>query len=307
MSWQPATEPACRERDVVPSCSLVIESRPRDIGDLEVRRVLPSVSRRMVGPFIFFDEMGPAELEPGHGLAVRPHPHIGLATLTYLFDGEILHRDSLGTLQPIRPGAVNWMVAGSGIVHSERSPEEARAGAAPLHGIQTWLALPDEHEDAEPSFEHHAADTLPELTPSPGVSLRLIAGHAYGQRAPVRVFSPTLYLHAELGAGATFELPTEHEERALYLVAGTLEVDGEPFGPGRMLVFTPGSTPRLRATAPARALIIGGAPLGSARHIWWNFVASSKERIEAAKRRWRDDQFPAVPGDDERIPLPAGP
>ena len=283
----------------------VLEGRPRDLGGFSVRRVLPAGGLQTVGPFIFFDHMGPAVFAPGAGVDVRPHPHIGLATVTYLFAGEFMHRDSLGSAQLIRPGDVNWMVAGRGIVHSERTPPQARQapGGAPIHGIQTWIALPREREETEPSFEHHPASTLPEIR-RPGVAMRLIAGSAYGATAPTAVFSPMFYLAADCEAAAVLEWPDEHLERAVYVVDGEVDVDGESYGAGHMIVLESAMGAALRAAAPARVMLLGGAPLDSARHIWWNFVSSSAERIERAKIDWREDRFAAVPGDDERIPLP---
>jgi hypothetical protein len=281
---------------------LVIEPRLRDIGDFAVRRILPYAKRRMVGPFIFLDEFGPVALPAGQGIDVRPHPHIGLATVTYLFAGEILHRDSLGSVQAIRPGAVNWMTAGRGIVHSERSGDEERARDKQLHGMQSWVALPLEHEAAAPSFFHHAEAALPVIERD-GVWLRLIAGRAYGESAPVAVFSDLFYLHAEFEAGAALELPEEHAERAFYVVSGALRVGGADYAPATMGVVKPGPA-RLTATAASRVMLLGGAPLEGRRHIWWNFVASSPARIEQAKADWKAGRFPAVPGDDEVMPLP---
>jgi hypothetical protein len=281
---------------------LVIEPRLRDIGDFAVRRILPYAKRRMVGPFIFLDEFGPVALPAGQGIDVRPHPHIGLATVTYLFAGEILHRDSLGSVQAIRPGAVNWMTAGRGIVHSERSGDEERARDKRLHGMQSWVALPLDHEAAAPSFIHHAEAALPVIE-GDGVWLRLIAGRAYGESAPVAVFSDLFYLHAELEAGAALELPEEHAERAFYVVSGALRVGGADYAPATMGVVKPGPA-RLTATAASRVMLLGGAPLEGRRHIWWNFVASSPARIEQAKADWKAGRFPAVPGDDEVMPLP---
>jgi redox-sensitive bicupin YhaK (pirin superfamily) len=283
---------------------LVIEPRLRDIGGFAVRRILPYAKRRMVGPFIFLDEFGPVALPAGQGIDVRPHPHIGLATVTYLFAGEILHRDSLGSVQAIRPGAVNWMTAGRGIVHSERSGDEERARDKQLHGMQSWVALPLEHEATEPSFIHHAEAALPVIERD-GVRLRLIAGRAYGESAPVAVFSDLFYLHAELAAGAALELPEEHAERAFYVVSGALRVGGADYAPATMGVVKPGPA-RLTATAASRVMLLGGAPLQGEgkRHIWWNFVASSPARIEEAKADWKAGRFPAVPGDDEVMPLP---
>jgi len=283
----------------------VLEGRPRDLGGFSVRRVLPAGGLQTVGPFIFFDHMGPAQFAAGAGVDVRPHPHIGLATVTYLFDGEFMHRDSLGSAQLIRPGDVNWMVAGRGIVHSERTPAELRQArdGSRLHGIQTWIALPRVAEEAEPSFTHHPAATLPEIR-SPGVLMRLIAGEAYGQRAPAAVFSPMFYLAATLEAGCDVELPAEHVERAVYVADGEVEVAGERHGVGRMAVFEPDGPATVHAVSASRVMLLGGAPLDGPRHIWWNFVSSSLERIERAKQDWREERFAAVPGDDERIPLP---
>jgi len=282
----------------------VIEGRPRDIGGFAVRRALPAIGRRTVGPFIFFDHMGPVDFAPGHGMDVRPHPHIGLATITYLLEGEIVHRDTLGTEQTIRPGDVNWMVAGRGVAHSERTSPEVRARGSRSHGLQTWVALPRDREDMAPLFEHHPQRALP-LIEQPGATLRVVAGTAYGQRAPTGVFSPTLYVHAQLEEDATLEVDVEHAERAAYVVDGEVECEGRTFGAAAMIVFAPGAMVGLRARGAANVMLIGGAPLDGPRHIWWNFVASSQDRIEAAKAAWRDDRFGAVHGDDgERIPLP---
>jgi redox-sensitive bicupin YhaK (pirin superfamily) len=281
----------------------ILRAKPRDIGGFAVRRVLPAWPTQMVGPFIFFDHMGPAALPPGHGLDVRPHPHIGLATVTYLFDGEILHRDSVGSVQPIRPGDVNWMTAGRGIVHSERTPPGLRASGARVHGIQTWVALPRAHEATAPAFAHHPAATLPVVT-LPGVAVRVIAGTALGARSPVDVFSPTLYAAAELAPGARLALPPEHEERAVYLVDGAASVAGVALEPGTMAVLAPGADAEVRADAASIVMLLGGAKMDGARFIWWNFVSSSRERIEQAKADWREDRFPPVQGETERIPLP---
>ena len=281
---------------------LVIQPRLRDIGDFTVRRILPYAKRRMVGPFVFLDEFGPVTLPAGQGIDVRPHPHIGLATVTYLFEGEILHRDSLGSVQAIRPGAVNWMTAGRGIVHSERSGAEERARAKPLHGMQSWVALPLDQEECAPGFIHHgAADLL--VIERDGVWMRLIAGRAYGERAKVAVASDLFYLHAELEAGAEVDLPDDHAERAFYVVSGGLSVDGADYAPATLGVVRPGAA-RLTATAASRVMLLGGAPLEGPRHIWWNFVSSSPERIERAKADWKAGRFPPVPGENEFIPLP---
>jgi redox-sensitive bicupin YhaK (pirin superfamily) len=283
----------------------VLEGRPRDLGGFSVRRVLPAGRLQTVGPFIFFDHMGPATFSGGGGVDVRPHPHIGLATVTYLFAGEFMHRDSLGTAQLIRPGDVNWMVAGRGIVHSERTPAAVRSapGGASIHGIQTWIALPKPWEETEPSFEHHPAATLPEFR-GEGAVLRLIAGEAFGKRAPAAVYSPMFYLAATLEAGAVVALPDEYAERAVYVVEGSVEVAGEHYGTGHMVLFDAGSHASLRALGSATVMLLGGAPLDGPRHLWWNFVSSSLDRIERAKLDWREERFAPVPGDQERIPLP---
>ena len=283
---------------------LVIPARPRDIGGFAVRRALPAIQRRLVGPFIFWDEMGPASLEPGHGMDVRPHPHIGLATVTYLFEGEIVHKDTLGSDQAIRPGAVNWMTAGRGIAHSERTGPEARKRGSRVHGIQSWVALPQEREESEPRFEHHPADTIPE-TSRDGVRLRVLAGTAYGLTSPARVASPTFYVEAVMPAGERLLVPEEHEERAFYVVEGQVACDGDAIDEGAMAVLRPRAEAALQAQRPSRVMLLGGAPIGGARHIWWNFVSSSEERIGQAKRDWTEGRFGKIPGDDvEFIPLP---
>ena len=285
--------------------ALVVEARPRDLGGFGVRRALPSTGRRMVGPFIFFDHIGPSEMPPGHGIDVRPHPHIALATVTYLFAGEMDHRDSLGSYQTIKPGDVNWMLAGRGIAHSERTGEEARRRGGPLHGIQSWVALPTADEENAPRFDHHPAATIPHLA-RPGAALQIVAGTAYGARSPVGVCSPTLYVAATLEAGATLPLPDEHPERAIYVVEGEVSVGPRRLAPGAMAVFNPGAA-EVRAVAPSRFVLIGGAPVDGERHIWWNFVASSPARIERAKTDWKEGRFGVVPGDErEFIPLPEG-
>jgi redox-sensitive bicupin YhaK (pirin superfamily) len=282
----------------------IIIPRTRDLGDgFEVRRALPSAQRRTVGPFVFFDQMGPVVLRVGRGLDVRPHPHIGLATVTYLFDGEIRHRDSLGTVQAIRPGEVNWMIAGRGIVHSERTPSELRAGESRLFGIQTWVALPKDREETEPGFAHHGADALPVIE-GEGKRMRLIAGSFYGIRAPVHVFSNLFYVDAALFDAARLEFPAEHEERALYVVDGRVELDSGLFDAGRLLVFRPGAATVVKAVGAARMILFGGEPMDGPRHVWWNFVSSSAERIERAKSDWQAGRFPPVPGEPEFIPLP---
>jgi hypothetical protein len=281
----------------------LLRSHPRDIGGFAVRRVLPAVPKQMVGPFIFFDHMGPARLAPGEGLDVRPHPHIGLATVTYLFEGEILHRDSLGSVQPIRPGDVNWMTAGRGIAHSERTPPALRAAGPGVHGIQTWVALPRAAEEAAPSFFHHPKATLPVLEP-PGAIVRVIAGRAFGARSPVEVFTDTLYAAAELEPGASLALPPEHEERGVYVVEGNVTIGETAVETGQLAVLAEGVEAEVRAPFSATLMLLGGAKMDGPRFIWWNFVSSSKARIERAKGDWREDRFGQVPGETERIPLP---
>lgn len=281
----------------------IIEGRARDIGGAGVRRVLPAPGRRMVGPFIFFDHLGPETLAPGHGIDVRPHPHIALATVTYLYAGAFLHRDSLGTVQEIHPGDVNWMTAGRGIAHSERTPPALRARGSRIHGIQSWVALPDGHEEVPPAFAHHAAATLPHLVVD-GCDLRVIAGEAFGRRSPVEVLWPTLYVDASMPAGAALELPADHAERAIYVAEGELDLDGERLGEACLAVLARGDTVKLHARHNARVMLLGGEPFPTPRHIWWNFVASSRERIEQAKRDWAGGRFAAVPGESDVIPLP---
>lgn len=282
----------------------VLKPHTSDIGAFTVQRTLPSLPFKTVGPFIFFDHMGPAVLAPGQGMDVRPHPHIGLATVTYLFDGAIEHRDSLGSDQRITPGAVNWMTAGRGIVHSERTPPDVRASGGPVHGIQTWVALPQADEEVEPSFAHHAADTLPDMALS-GVRMCLILGTAFGQTSPVEVFSPIFYLAVEMDANASFVLPPEYAERAVYTVQGEVGVDGETLPEQRMGVLVPGTDVTIATgNQPARLMLLGGAPLDGDRFIFWNFVSSSRERIERAKAEWTAQTMGHVPGETEWIPLP---
>jgi redox-sensitive bicupin YhaK (pirin superfamily) len=277
-----------------------IVPRTRDLGDgFQVRRALPAVEKRAVGPFVFFDQMGPVRLAPGHGLDVRPHPHIGLATITYLFSGEILHRDSLGTVQPIRPGEVNWMTAGRGIVHSERTPAALRAAGAEAFGIQIWIGLPAAQEEVEPSFVHFKTPDLPLLDGG----LRLVAGTLRGARSPVPTFSPMFYAVAELAAGASVTVPAEHEERAAYVAQGEVEIAGRPFPAGQLLILEPKKEVVATAAADSRVLLLGGEPLGH-RHMWWNFVSSRKERLAQAAADWKAGRFAPVPGESEFIPLP---
>lgn len=306
--WNPLLDIHTPIGDQVDLIDQIIIPRARDLGGFEVRRALPSVGRKMVGPFIFFDHMGPAEFLTGEGIDVRPHPHIGLGTVTYLYRGRLHHRDSLGHDRWIEPGAVNWMVAGHGITHSERTDDNIR----PLEmlGIQTWMALPKTHEDMAPSFEHTAKADLPVLE-GEGKTLRLILGHAYGAQAPVEVLSETLYADADLAPGAKLPLPDDHEDRAAYLMHGSILVAGESYDPGQMLIFRPGDAITVQAgDQGARLMLLGGATMDGPRHIWWNFVASSKERIDAAKEAWRagdwaHGRFQLPPGDDhEWIPAP---
>ena len=304
MSWQPAKEPVTTAEPSPDPVEMAIVPRTRDLGDgFEVRRVLPFAKRRMVGPFIFFDAMGPTVFESGHGLDVRPHPHIGLATVTYLFAGEIIHRDSLGNVQPIRPGDVNWMTAGRGIAHSERSDRARLAQEPRLFGIQSWVALPKRDEETAPDFSHHPGSTLPTID-GEGKRLRLIAGELFGARAPVRTFSDMFYADVLLDPGARLALSAEHEERAAFLVEGAVELARETRNPGQLLVFRPGTEIVLASPAGARLMLLGGAPMDGPRHIWWNFVASSPERIEAAKADWKAGRFAQVVGETEFIPLP---
>ena len=282
----------------------VIEPQVSDLGGFSVRRLLPSGGRRAVGPWVFFDHMGPVSFPPGQGIDVRPHPHINLATVTYLFDGEIVHRDSLGCVQTIRPGEVNLMVAGSGIVHSERSGPEPRAAGHTLHGLQLWLALPTEAEETDPEFLHYGADVLPTCDVG-GVPVRIMIGAAYGVRSPVKQFSPTLYLEAELASGQSLTLPDDVGERALYAATGSVRVAGAEIAPGAMTVLTAQSGTEIVADEDARVALIAGEQLGE-RHIWWNYVSSRPERISQAKADWLAGRFASVPGEKEFIPLPEG-
>lgn len=310
MSWNPALDPGCPDEVGIDAIETLIVPRSRDLGDFEVRRALPAPKRQMVGPFIFFDQAGPAEFLTGRGVDVRPHPHIGLGTVTYLFRGDFHHRDSTGADQVIRPGELNWMVAGRGVTHSERTSAEARTGPSSLFGIQTWLALPDAHEDAPPAFEHHAQAALP-MIEDDGVSVRLILGSAYGKVAPATMFSETFYADVALEPGRRLPMPDDHEDRGLYVVEGSITVAGQMFEAGRMMVFRPGDRITVAAgDRGARLMILGGATFPGPRFIWWNFVASSRERIEAAKAEWRAERWGSgrfdLPADDraEYIPLP---
>jgi redox-sensitive bicupin YhaK (pirin superfamily) len=299
MSVQPTLDPEYAAAGG--NVELAIEARTRSLGEFDVRRVLPVAKRRNVGPFVFFDHMGPAVFPPGKGIAVRPHPHIGLATITFLFEGEIMHRDSIGYTQLIQNGAVNLMTAGRGVVHSERASEDF-AVTSRLHGIQSWMALPLELEEMEPSFIHYPAATLPALQVE-DCAVRVIMGSAFGGTSPVMTYSPTLYLEVEMPQGARFAVPAGHTECAAYVVTGAVRIEEKQYADGVMAVARTGTAPVLHAVTASRVMIIGGAPLGH-RHIWWNFVSSSVERIEQAKRDWLEGRFGKVAGDDEFIPLP---
>ncbi|RAI44319.1 pirin family protein [Rhodoplanes roseus] len=303
MSFFPAKDPAPGDAFACDALAQLIVPRTSDIGGLAVRRALPSARRRMVGPFVFLDEMGPAEFKAGEGLDVRPHPHIGLATVTYLFEGEIFHRDSLGTAQAIRPGAVNWMSAGSGIAHSERTAPDHRHGHEPLHGLQCWVALPAADEESAPAFMHHDADALP-IEVAEGKTVRIVAGTLFGRTSPLKTASDTLFADVMLEAGAKLPLDAAAEERAVYLVSGEVDIAGDRFAAGRLLVFRPGDRITVTATMAARLAILGGAAMDGPRYIWWNFVSSRKDRIEAAKADWKAGRFATVPGESEVIPLP---
>jgi redox-sensitive bicupin YhaK (pirin superfamily) len=304
MSWQPGQDPIPGDKHSCDAIEQVIVPRSRDLGGFEVRRALPSAQKRMVGPFIFFDQMGPAEFLIGQGIDVRPHPHIGLATVTYLFEGEIWHRDSLSTSQPIRPGEVNLMTAGSGIVHSERETTQAKGQQRRLFGIQAWVALPKTEEETAPAFAHHGTEELPRIT-GEGKRVRLIMGEAFGARSPVAFAHPALYAEAVLAPGAVLPFDPLYDERAVYVASGEIDVAGDRFEAGRLLVFKPGDRISILATAQSRLMLIGGEPMDGPRHIWWNFVSSSKDRIEAAKADWKAKRFGIVPGDEiDFIPLP---
>ena len=303
MSFFRGKDPAAGDALACDAIARVIVPRTVDLGDLAVRRALPSAQSRMVGPFIFFDHFGPAEFRLGQGLDVRPHPHIGLATVTYLFDGEIMHRDSLGVVAPIRPGEINWMTAGRGIVHSERTAADRRAQGGTLHGLQLWVALPAAKEEMDPAFAHHGVNDFP-MVRDRGKSVRIMIGALYGERSPLATTSETVFADATLEPGAILPIDAGHEERALYVVSGEVDIMGDRFGPHTLLVLRPGDPITLTATAPAHLVIVGGAPMDGPRYIWWNFVSSRKERIDAAKAEWRGGLFSAVPGETEFIPLP---
>jgi len=305
MSFFPGKDPAAGDRYACEALDVVVVPRSVDLSDgFSVRRALPHVTRRTVGPYVFFDHFGPAEFKTGEGLDVRPHPHIGLSTLTYLYDGEVIHRDTLGVKAAIRPGEVNWMTAGRGIVHSERTALERRAGHEPIHGLQFWLGMPAKDEEGDPHFAHLGSDELPIVT-GEGKHVRMIAGSLFGARSPLATTSQTLFADVSMEAGAAMPLDSDYEERGVYIVSGEIDVAGDVFQAGRLLVFRPGDRITLKAVGPARIAVIGGAALDGPRHVWWNFVSSRKERIEQAKNEWAQGRFGKVPGDEiEFIPLP---
>src|SRR6516162_7237457 len=304
MSFFPGKDPPLRNAQAADAIDLIVVPRSVDVGHFAVCRALPHVKRRMVGPFIFFDHFGPAEFHSGQGIDVRPHPHIGLATVTYLFDGEIMHRDSLGTAAVIRPGEVNWMTAGRGIVHSERTPPEHRRDGEPIHGLQCWVALPAAQEERAPGFAHHDMAALPLVTEN-GTSVRVVSGSIFGHTSPVGTLWETLFADATIAAGDTIPFDTNTEERALYIVSGEVEIADERFGAGRLLIFRPADPVTVTAVTEAHVVLLGGAAMDGPRHIWWNFVSSRKERIEQAKADWKLARFDTVPGDEtEFIPLP---
>jgi hypothetical protein len=281
-----------------------IDPQSVELGGMPVRRLLPARERQMIGPFIFLDHFGPAAFPAGHGVDIRPHPHIGLATVTWLFEGELMHRDSLGYAQVIRPGDVNWMTAGRGIVHSERTPQASRAAGSRIHGMQCWVALPRDAEEIEPAFHHVGARDIPGVSED-GVSWRIIAGRFHDLQSPVEIFSPMTYVSVDLVAGAQMQLPLAPGEWAIYLVSGKASLDGQALPTGQLALLPPGiARAALEATMPARLMLLGGEPLDGPRHIWWNFVSSSPERIRRAADDWRRGQFPVVPGDDEALPVP---
>ena len=299
MSYQAAEEPRCTEAKG--SVELVIEPKEKDIGEFTVRRVLPAPEKRMVGSFIFFDHMGPAEFPPGQGIQVRAHPHIGIATVTYLFEGEIMHRDNLGFVQPIESGAVNLMTAGSGIVHSERAGDDLNETSR-LHGIQSWMALPENEQERDAAFQHYPAADLPDIDID-GVSVRIIIGEAYGHVSPVHAYSSTLYLECLMPKGSELALPDTYAEIGAYVVSGSVAIDDRSYGGGVMAVASADAVMTLVAEEESRIMVVGGEPLGK-RYIYWNFVSSSRERIEKAKSDWREGKCGKIPGEDEYIPLP---
>jgi redox-sensitive bicupin YhaK (pirin superfamily) len=303
VSFQPAPEPVVGDDAPNLSVEIVLVPRVRDIGGFSVRRVLPSARRKMVGPFIFLDQMGPALFDPGIGLDVRPHPHIGLATVTYLFEGELLHRDSVGSVQTIRPEAVNWMFAGRGIAHSERTPTELRARGGRVFGLQMWVALSRAEEESAPRFTHHDREALP-LIEDEGRAIRVVAGSYDGVVAPFSSAWETLLVDARLPPGGRLPISTHHDERAVFVAEGEVDIAGQPFDAGPLVVLKPGEPVTVSARTASRVVLLGGEPMDGPRHIWWNFVSSSKERIEQAKADWQAGRFAPVPGETDFVPLP---
>ena len=301
MSWFPDKDPVLGDKASCDALELIVVPRVRDLGDgFSVRRALPHAKRQMVGPFIFFDQMGPVQLVAGRGMDVRPHPHIGLATVTYLFDGRVMHRDSEGNALEITPGAMNLMTAGRGIAHSERTPANVRASGGGMFGIQSWIALPQDREEMAPSFQHFDAAVLPTIEDG-GLRARVIAGSAFGQKSPVGMVSEWLYAEVLLdAAGTTAPLDADHEERAIYVTEGEIDVAGDTFEAPRLLVFRPGDRITVKATRPSRLMFLGGAALEGPRYLWWNFVSSRKERIDQAKEEWKTGKFAPIPGDDSK-------
>jgi redox-sensitive bicupin YhaK (pirin superfamily) len=304
MSWLPSNDPVLGDPQSCDALELVIVPRTRDLGDgFEVRRALPHGKRQMVGPFIFFDHFGPVQMIAGKGMDVRPHPHIGLATVTYLFDGSIMHRDSEGNIQEIQPGAMNLMTAGRGIAHSERTPDVQRRDGQKMLGLQSWIALPAACEEIAPSFQHYAAADLPTVDGG-GFTARVIAGRSFGASSPVTMVSPWFYTEVTAGEGVSLPLDADHEERAIYLIDGEIEIAHERYRGPRLLIFRPGDRTTIKTSSPARMMFLGGDALEGPRHIWWNFVSSSQERIEQAKEDWKTGRFAHVPNEHEFIPLP---
>ena len=303
MSWVPSNDPVLGDKRSCDALELVIVPRVRDLGGFEVRRALPSGKRQMVGPFIFFDQMGPVQFIVGQGMDVRPHPHIGLATVTYLFDGRVMHRDSEGNALEILPGAMNLMTAGRGIAHSERTPKSARNSNVGMFGIQSWIALPEANEETDPSFQHFDAASLPVIEDR-GLRARIIAGSAFGRKSPVGMLSEWLYADVMLEAGASAPFDPDQDERGIYVVEGEIDIAGETFEGPRLLIFRPGDLITVRATRRARLMFLGGSAMEGPRYIWWNFVSSRRERIEQAKEEWKSGRFKPVPGETEFIPLP---
>jgi redox-sensitive bicupin YhaK (pirin superfamily) len=304
MSFFPGKDPAAGDKFACEALELVIVPRSVDLDDFAVRRALPHSTRRTVGPYVFFDHFGPAEFRSGKGLDVRPHPHIGLSTLTYLYDGEIIHRDTLGVNAAIHPGEVNWMTAGRGIVHSERTAPERRVDGEPLHGLQLWIAMMSKDEEIDPSFAHLGGNELPVVN-GEGKTVRVVAGRMFGAASTLKTTSETIFADISLEAGAAMPLDAEYEERAIYVSSGEIDISGDRFDTGRLLMFRPGDRVTVKAVKPSRIAVVGGAPLDGPRYVWWNFVSSRKERIDQAKEEWKQGHFGKVPGDEiDFIPLP---